>query len=419
MPLRGKYIDSFRRTTVSIHMLTKRFLPLLFLLSLVSTCAEVDISVPGFPQIAHYFHVSEAMVQATITINFLGFFLAAMFYGPLSDAWGRRKIMLLGNALLSIGAIGCAVAPNVAWLLVSRFIQGLGASTSAVLVFTMIADLYQGEKTMKLIGLMNAALAMIMAASPVVGGFINQAIGWRGNYASVAIFSVFVWMLLVVYLPESLKQKRKLDMKKVIGDYAQLFSSSRFLTASFVPSLLFAGYMAYVSVCSFLYQMTYGLSMITFVIHQAIIIASFSMTSLYTQKIITKLGPRNTVRNGMILACGSIVSLILLSVESFNSPYIMTGFMSLFGIGVATVYPVVFSDSLSIIPALQGPASSAVMSMRALLVTMSTAVTGLIYTGSQLTLVISISIAVFLSMLFATQWLAQSTSVAEVEANEY
>ncbi len=393
----------------------KRFLPLLFLLSLVSTCAEVDISVPGFPQIASYFNVSEALVQATITLNFLGFFLAGIFYGPLSDAFGRRKLMILGNMVLSIGAIGCVFAPSIHWLLLSRFIQGLGASTSVVLVFTMIADLYEGKQAMKLIGLMNAALSMIMASAPLIGGFINKAIGWRGNYASVAIFSVFVLSLLVFYLPESLKQKAKFDMKTVIGDYKQLFSSSRFVTASFIPSLLFAAYMAYVSACSFLYQVTYGLSTIMFVVNQAIIVASFSITSLYTQQIITKFGPRKTVRNGIVLACMSIFVLILLSIESMNSPYVMTILMSLFSIGFAAAYPVVFADSLSVIPALQGPASSAVMSVRALLVTMATAITSVLYEGSQLSLVLSVSIGVFLSLLFAVKWLSNAAKVAEVE----
>jgi len=169
--------------------------------------------------------------------------------------------------------------------------------------------------------------------------------------------------------------------------------------------------MAYISACSFLYQITYGLSTIMFVVHQAIIVASFSITSLYVQQIIGKFGPRNTVRNGIFLAVGSIAALILCSAESLSSPYIMTFFMSLFSIGFAALYPVVFSDSLCAIPALQGPAASAVMSMRALLVTLSTTLASLTYSGTQLSLVLSISVGVFLSALFAVKWLTSSVGV--------
>ena len=341
-----------------------KFLPILFLLSLISTCAEVDISVPGFVQIASFFKVSEAAIQATITYNFIGYFIGALLYGPLSDAFGRRKLMIIGNAILSIGAIGCFIAPTANFLLTARFIQGIGAATSVVLVFTMIADLYEGEKAMKLIGLMNAALAIIMAAAPVLGGLINHAIGWRGNYGLVALFSVLVWFLMVLYLPESKKQLDKINIKTVAGTYKQLFTNAKFMNASLIPSLLFAAYMSYIAASSFLYQVTYGLTTIQFVIHQAVIISSFSLVSLYASKVIAMFGPQQAVKQGIILCCVSIFTLIVLSMQHISSPYIMTGLMSLFSIGFAALYPVVFSDSLSIFPALHGPASSAIMGTR-------------------------------------------------------
>src|SRR3990167_8835563 len=158
-----------------------RFLPLLLLLSLLATCVEVDISVPGFPNIAQYFGVREGLIQLTIAYNFLGFCISALIYGPLSESYGRRRIMLFGNGLMVIGAVGCVYAPTIDILFFSRFIQGLGASTAVVLVFAMIADLYENQKAMRLIGFTNAFLSSSMAVAPVIGGFINEAIGWRGN----------------------------------------------------------------------------------------------------------------------------------------------------------------------------------------------------------------------------------------------
>lgn len=393
-----------------------RFLPFLFLLSLVSTCAEIDISVPGFPQIAQFFNVSEALIQATITYNFIGYFLGALLYGPLSDSFGRRKMMLFGNAILSIGAIGCFYAPSINFLLMSRFIQGIGASTSVVLVFTMIADLYQGEKAMKLIGMMNAALSIIMACAPLLGGIINQAIGWRGNYASVALFSIVVFLLLVFLLPESKTQLQRFDTKKILGDYKQLATSSQFITASMVPSLLFAAYMSYIAGSAFLYIGTFGLSTLTFVVHQAIIVASFAVTSMYVSKIIPLFGPNKTVKYGVGLSFMSILAFVLLSMEDVSSAYITTLCMSLFGIGFAACYPVVFSNSLSIFPALQGPASSIIMGVRALLVAISTAITGYLYNGQSSMLALSVFFAVIIATFFALNWLNTNQKTTEVAA---
>ena len=380
-------------------------LPVLFLFSLISTCIEVDISVPGFPQIADFFGVGEGVIQSTITYNFLGYCLAALFYGPLSDCFGRRKVMLIGNALLSIGAIGCFYAPSIQLLLISRFIQGIGASTSVVLVFTMIADLYQGEKAMKLIGTMNAALSIIMAGAPILGGLINQAIGWRGNYGSVALFSLLTWVLLFWMLPESRQQFDRFSMQKVMGDYKKLITSTKFITASMIPSLLFAAYMAYIAASAFLYIGTFGLSTLGFVVHQAIIVSSFAITSLYVGKIIPVFGPNKTVRNGVALCCMSILTFILLSIQQIASPYVTTVLMSLFGIGFAICYPIVFSNSLSIFPALQGAASSLIMSVRALLVAIFTGVTSTVYNGQPITVALSVSMGVFFAALFTIGWL--------------
>ena len=128
-------------------------LPYIFVISLITCCIEVDISVPSFPDISDYFNISDGLTQMTIAVNFLGFCLSSVIYGPLSDSYGRRSVMLVGNAIMLIGAIFCVFANTIELLLLSRFIQGFGASTSAVVVFAMIADVYETDKAAKLIGI--------------------------------------------------------------------------------------------------------------------------------------------------------------------------------------------------------------------------------------------------------------------------
>lgn len=94
--------------------------------------------------------------------------------------------MIIGNAMLLIGAIGCVFAPSINWLLISRFAQGIGDIVS-VIVFAIIADSYQGNKAVKFIGIMNAILTVVMAIAAILGSFINEAVGWRGSYSTVAV----------------------------------------------------------------------------------------------------------------------------------------------------------------------------------------------------------------------------------------
>ncbi len=256
-------------------------LPFLLILSLIAKFIEIDISVPSFPDIVRYFNVPEGTIQLTIAYNFLGFCIGGLFFGPLSECYGRRRMMIIGNTFLLIGAVGCVVAPSVFYLLISRFIQGIGASTSVV-VFAIIADSYKGEEAVKFIGIMNSVLTIVMAIAPVLGSFINEIIGWRGNYASVAILCFISWVLLIFLLPETKKDRDVFSLKKMMKDYKKLLSSSKFMVLSLQQSLFSAAYMSFITCGPFLYMETFGLSSTIYALHQGAIVGSFSLISLFS-----------------------------------------------------------------------------------------------------------------------------------------
>src|ERR1700722_7114343 len=102
-----------------------KYFPFLLIFSAVSAAIEIDLSLPSFPDIARAFSVSEEIIEGTISLNFLGFCIAALFYGPLSDRYGRRPILLIGTVLFLIGSLCCSLASSIEMILVSRFIQGI------------------------------------------------------------------------------------------------------------------------------------------------------------------------------------------------------------------------------------------------------------------------------------------------------
>ncbi|WPY00971.1 MFS transporter [Candidatus Trichorickettsia mobilis] len=372
-----------------------RYLPFLLIVALVNSCIELEISAPSFLDIAKQLQVPDSMVGLTITYNLFGFCLAALIYGPLSESYGRRKIMLIGNLILVIGAIGCVFASSIEELLIARFIQGVGAATSAVVVSAIIADSYNIDKATQLYGVMNAIFTTIMALAPIIGGFINKEIGWRGNYAFVAVICLTSLILLCFFLPETLKKQTPLAIKSIFVDYKTLLTNPIFLSASAVPSLCYGVYMAFIAISPFLYMQTFKLGMLSYTLHQGVVIAVFAIVSLGSGQIIKKLGTINAIYLGLVLyIIGSIVALFA------NSPYVTTFSLSICGIGSAIFYPIIFVRSIEIFPELKGTASSAIMSMRYVLCSALTWIASYSYDGTPATFAHVIIVTTLFIVLF-------------------
>ncbi len=377
-------------------------LPLLLVISLLTCCVEVDISVPSFPDISDYFNISDGLTQMTIAMNFFGFCLSSIFYGPLSDSFGRRKVMIIGNAIMMVGACGCAFANNIEFLLFSRLIQGLGAGTSVVVAFAMVADIYSAEQSAKLVGTMNSMITAFMSAAPIAGSVINKSLGWRWNYTTIAFISVVSWIMLYYWLPETKHDVEKFEPKKIAKDYKQLLFSKKFFYASVTPSIMFSGWMSFVACGSFLYMETYKLPIMYYALHQGAIIGVFSITSLYCGQINSLIGMKNSVIYGTIFILSGSVLLLTVGILFDNAPYLTSLAMIIFGIGASVTYPVIFSKSLDLFPDIKGTASSAIMALRSLLCAAFIALSSYLYSGNLITVAAMVLLAGVLTSLCTT-----------------
>ena len=359
-----------------------KYFPFLLIFSAVSAAIEIELSLPSFPDIARAFSVSEEIIEGTISINFLGFCISALFYGPLSDRFGRRPILLIGTLLFLIGSLCCSLAPSIEMILVSRFIQGIGAAGSFVVVFTMISDTYKDNEATHWIGVLNAILTATMALSPILGGYLNFYFGWRSCYTFVAFLSALQFIFLFFFLPETRKGSDVL-IRGVLKDYVQLLSSFRFLQSSLVPTLLAGGYMAFVSVIPFLYRDRLEMPLSEFSWHQTAIIASFSLASYYANDIANYFGDVRSALAGLVLSVLATTALVIFSFLVNIPPVLfVTPLMCIFAAACAIPFAVVFSASLSVVPDKNGPASSLLMSMRTLLCALTVQFAGYMYNGT-------------------------------------
>jgi len=380
------------------------------IISLLGCCMEIDISIPSFPSIMAFFDASEAQVQNTLSLNFLAFCLSGLFYGPLSEAWGRRGLMLFGASCFLVGALGCAFSDSIHQLMFWRFIQGLGASSTAVLGFAMISDRYSGDIAANYIGKVNAYITIFMASAPILGSLIINYFTWRANFTAVALIALVSWAILIMQLPETKLEKKPLKLKNVLKDYWSILTHSEFLIYASMPNLLVTAYLTFVGSAAFYYINACNLSYFEYAAHQGLVVTCFSIMSFSAHKVVAKIGGTNAVKFGLY-CCG--ISIALMSFFAFTFPFnpvLITSTMCLFAIGCAFPMSVTFAQSMEIIPTLKGACSSFIMSSRLFISSIAIALTGVYFDGSMrpVALVNGLAVGMALLLYFKLQKLQQS-----------
>lgn len=382
-------------------MKLSKFFPYLLIFSGIAAAIEIDLSLPSFPDIARAFSVSEDVVEGTISLNFLGFCLSSLLYGPLSDRFGRRPILILATLLFFIGSLSCALAPTIEMILFSRFIQGLGAAGSFVIIFTMISDAYKDNEATYWVGMFNAILTGVMALAPILGGYLNFWFGWSAAYSFVAFITLVQLTLLFFYLPET-RKGQSIQLKEVLKDYSQLLSSFRFMQGSLAPTLVAGGYMAFISVIPFLYRDQLGMSLSQFSWHQAAVIASFSLMSYYANQIAIYFGDtRSALIGSFISVLSTSIVFVFSTLTEIPSVWITTPLMCLFAASCAVPFAIIFSGSLSVMPEKNGPASSLLMSMRTFVCAFTVQLAGFLYNGALFSTAVIVACCCFVSFVVA------------------
>ena len=158
---------------------------------------------PSLPDIASALKASESMVEYTLTIYLLAFAIGTLFWGKLSDRFGRKPCIMTGLIVFILGCLGCYMASNIEILLLSRFIQAFGGSIGSVLGQAICRDAFHGPALGKVYSQVGSALAIFPAVGPVVGGLIAEYFGWVNIFLFLIFFTLGLIILIALYLPET------------------------------------------------------------------------------------------------------------------------------------------------------------------------------------------------------------------------
>jgi len=204
-----------------------RVAPSLFILVFMASLGPFGDTeyTPSLPNIARSLQIAYGQAQLTMTVYLFGFAVSQLLYGPFSDRFGRRPVILFAIATFFVGSLICALSTDLTMLLLGRFVQSLGACAGAVLSNAAIRDTFPPSMQTKVFLKVNTAFALAPGIGPIAGSLIDHYLGWAANFYLLAAMAVLLLLSLFVAFPETNRHRNPSATKprNILKNYLHLF----------------------------------------------------------------------------------------------------------------------------------------------------------------------------------------------------
>ncbi|MGB0935131.1 MAG: MFS transporter [Alphaproteobacteria bacterium] len=358
-----------------------RYLAYILTFAVISTIIAVDIYIPCLPMMMDYFGASPELVQSTVSASIIGSSIFTIFVGPLSDAFGRRNLIVWSQGLYALVSLACAFAPSAEALIVLRFFQGIASTAPFVLAFAVIADRFKGQDVASYYALITMAITGSLMCAPVLGGYIGETFSWQGCFIFMGIFAAMPFLVLWKLLPETLKKPIPYSISGTFKTYREIFSNLSFMGMAIVPSVMIGGFVATMACASFYYIVELGLSASAFSLHQAFIMGCNTVFSYLSSRALKKYDMSSIVTVGLGIFTFGGISFLLTTVMDPGSATLLSVTMAFYASGVGFVFAAITAEAMSQYPDKSGVASSAIASIRGLLIASAVSLSSFIYAG--------------------------------------
>lgn len=334
--------------------------PSVFILVAMSALGPIALNIflPSMPGLAKELKVDYGTVQLTLTFFLIGLGLAQLVYGPISDRWGRRPVLLWGLGIYCVGSIVCVLAPSIFWLMLGRILQALGGCAGLVLGRAIVRDLYERDRAAAMIGYVTMAMSLAPMLAPAIGGYLDGLYGWRTSFAfcSLAGVAVFAWVALT--LPETLATRGLGEgAGALLRGYAELLRSPVFcgyvLQTAFTSGVFFA----FIAGAPFVVVTVMGEPASAYGLWFVVVSLGYLTGNFFTGRYAVRLGVDR------MLVCGAVVQLFgtgALALASWLGPLSLPGIflpMAVVALSNGLVLPNGIAGAISVNPRAAGAAA--------------------------------------------------------------
>ena len=375
---------------------------------------SIDTFFPSFRSMQEEFGVTGLQMQQTLTFYLLPYAFMSLFQGPISDAVGRKPVLLTGLALYALASLACSFAPSFGTLLVFRTMQGLCAGVGMVVSRAVVRDLYQGAVAQRLMSVMTMIFGFAPAVAPIIGGWIHVVSGWRAVFGFMTFASLLLLLACHLRLPETHPPEKRiaLDMKTLVMGSWSVLSDRVFLLLAASAALSISAMLVYVASAPAIVLDHWHLGATQFAWLFIPMISGMVSGAFVSGRLAGRMSAKRQVLLGMLVELG--VTAISTASQVFVPDLpVLAQQVALVGVafGFQISAPVLSLAMLDRFPHVRGTASS-VQGFCMLIVT--TAVMGLVapLLYASMALIAGFGV-VAVAMSFALWWLAMNTGPAD------
>lgn len=359
---------------------------------------EFDLFVPSFPELQDHFNLTAFWAEALLYINFAGYCLGLLFTGELGDRYGRRPVILTGITIFIIGSLLCWQAPSYPFLLVGRFLQGLGVAAPAILSFLIIADAYPLKQQQSYMAILNGLMNVSIGIAPVVGSYVTLYFHWQGNFSVLLWLAVVTGMMTVLFV-HTTHAPRSREAFSLRG-YVSLFHPKpvKLLIGHIIPQIV--PYWIFVGMSPLLYMNSLGVSLAHFGYYQGSLAFLFAVGSLLSGLVVNRYERRTLLLLSAVLFILGAVGVCVVAFLPHPPPLAITLAFLPFVLGQILPSVILYPLCLNIVPQAKGRISALLHGGRLIFSGIGLQVAGYFYQGSFRE--IGLVLIVFMTMAIVT-----------------
>lgn len=337
-------------------------LPLSLVVAALATLAPftIDTYLPSFPDIGADLSASDAQMQLTLSLYLFASAVATLIYGPLSDGFGRRRVIMVSLVIYALASIGCAFAVTIDQLIILRIGQGLSASAGMVIGRAMVRDVFHGDEAQKVMARVMLLFGIAPAFAPIIGGLLHDLFGWHSVFLFLTgvagVLLLMIWQGTAETLPE--ENRHSIHPLAIARAYGLAFRHRHYLALVFSFAMVFSGFFVYVAGAPAVIYDFLGLGVNDFWLMFVPMVAAIMVGSQISGWLAGKLSAERTVWLGFALMMTSSLVNIMLSTLLTPSPVRVIAPVACYLLGMAITIPNISLMALDCFPRNRGMASA-------------------------------------------------------------